>query len=65
MPNSLAPNRQFASYNALGSGLAQGASDTNKLRKLWMQAYSNGETTLQFDEWLKASGIERPSNMPR
>lgn len=48
----------------LGSGLARGAGDLLAMRKVWMDEYTNGNTTLQFPEWLASQGIRNPV-MPR
>lgn len=44
----------------LGAGLASGAADAMKLRPVWQQAFADGQTTLQFPEWLKQQGINNP-----
>jgi hypothetical protein len=48
----------------LGTGLAQGAADIQKLYPVWQQQYIDGQTQLQFAEWLKQQGISNPV-MPR
>ena len=44
----------------MGTGTAQGAADTIRLRKVWQEEYSSGETEMQFPDWLKAQGIKTP-----
>jgi len=48
----------------LGTGLAQGAVDVIKLREEWQRLYTDGDTNLQFRDWLAAQGISNPV-MPR
>lgn len=44
----------------LGTGLAQGAADAMRLHPVWKQAVINGDTDLQFPDWLREQGIENP-----
>ena len=64
MDNAFATSSQPQSRNAMGSGLAQGSADLVRLRKMWQDQYSQGETQLQFREWLQEQGISNPT-MPR
>lgn len=48
----------------IGYGLARGAADLTSLHKIWTDEYTNGNTNLQFREWLASQGIKNPV-MPR
>lgn len=45
---------------SLGAGLAQGALDLKRLYPLWQDQYINGQTQLQFTDWMKAQGMQNP-----
>ncbi len=63
--NALAePGDNALSDPPLGSGLAKGVADLKKLYPAWQQQFIEGQTQLQFQEWLKAQGIKNPV-MPR
>lgn len=48
------PNqRQTVGRMMLGSGMAENAADSMQFHPMWKQAVINGETDLQFPEWLK------------
>lgn len=51
----------LAANAPLGTGLAQGAADIIHLRKEWQRQYIDGETELQFREWLSSQGISNPT----
>ncbi len=55
---------ELAADVSLGTGLAQGAADLIKLREEWQRLYTDGDTNLQFRDWLAAQGISNPA-MPR
>lgn len=44
----------------LGNGLAQGTIDLKKMYPLWQEEVINGNTKLQFAEWLKEQGSQNP-----
>jgi hypothetical protein len=54
----------LASDAPLGTGLVRGAVDVIKLREEWQRLYTDGDTNLQFKDWLAAQGISNPV-MPR
>ena len=61
MQNALAGTGHNAMNMAnMGTGTAQGAADTIRLRKAWQAEYTEGQTELQFPDWLKAQGIKIP-----
>ena len=60
MQNALAGQENAMNMPSMGTGTAQGAADTIKLRKVWQEEYSAGETEMQFPDWLKAQGIKIP-----
>lgn len=47
-----------------GTGLLQGAADATNMYPKWQEAFINGETSLQYPDWLKAQGIHNPIMPP-
>lgn len=56
--------QKTAGNNALagnfGTGLMQGTIDIKSQYPVWQEQFLNGDTTLQFDEWLKSMGQQNP-----
>jgi hypothetical protein len=48
----------------MGSGLVRSAADIIQQRQEWQRQYTEGETTLQFRDWLASQGISN-AVMPR
>lgn len=44
----------------LGSGMAAGAANTQQLYPVWQQQFLDGQTQLQFPDWVRAQGIQKP-----
>lgn len=57
---SMRPAPQQQQVSMLGSGLAQGAADATRLYPLWQKDYIDGNTQLQFTDWLAEQGISNP-----
>jgi hypothetical protein len=41
------------SVESTGSGMLASAQEMLQLRPYWEQEYTSGQTTLQFDQWLR------------
>jgi hypothetical protein len=53
-------NPQKPTPNMLGSGMAAGAANTSQLYPMWQQQFIDGETQLQFADWVKTQGLQKP-----
>lgn len=62
MPNSM--NNPEIEDLPIGTGLAQGAKDIALWRRKWQEEFVNGQTDLQFRDWLKQFNLKSPT-LPR
>ena len=51
--------RQTIGRMILGTGMAGKAADKMQMHPIWKNAVINGETNLQFEEWLKQHQMQQ------
>ena len=51
---------------SMGTGMAQSAAELMQMRPIWEEQYANGQTTLQFNEWLRLQQqMQQAPNAPK
>ena len=50
----------------MGDGMLESASEILRLRPMWEQEYTNGQTNKQFQDWVKDPAVlQRYQNAPK